>query len=157
MKDIVDSYIDAYKIDNHQNLLDIIEILKDYCKKPIVDKYIEDYTDKYGNHHPGYRSYDHPDNLSKEINKILIGIDETNICFEDMANEIQNKCFEFLDMAGEFFEWNGELCSFNTSVYLGASPNSNKENVIENWKKYRNQDIEIDEEQMKINYYGEED
>ena len=31
------------------------------------------------------------------------------------------------------------------NVYLGASPNSNKEKVIENWKVYRNKDISIDE------------
>ena len=49
------------------------------------------------------------------------------------------------------------LNSFNVSVYLGASPNSNKKAVIENWKKYRNQDIEIDEEQIKKDYYGEDE
>ena len=60
-------------------------------------------------------------------------------------------------MAGEFFSWGYELNSFNTSVYLGPSPNySNKEAVVENWKKYRNKDIKIDEEQIKKEYYGEE-
>ena len=68
----------------------------------------------------------------------------------------QNKFFKFLDMAGNFFNWNRDLNSFNVSVYMGPSPNSYKEAVIENWKKYRNQDIEIDEEQIKKDYYGEE-
>ena len=45
MKDIYDSYVEAYKIDNHQELLNIIEILKNYCNGPIVDKYIEEHTD----------------------------------------------------------------------------------------------------------------
>ena len=75
----------------------------------------------------------------------------------NLANKLQDKFFEFLDMAGNFYNWNGDLNSFNTSVYLGVSPNSNKKAVIENWKKYRNIDIEIDEEQIKKNYYGEED
>ena len=53
--------------------------------------------------------------------------------------------FRFLDMAGNFYVWNYELNSFNTEVYLGCSPSSNKEKVIENWKLYRGKDILIDE------------
>ena len=152
MKDICDSYVHAYKIDNQQELLDTIETLKNYCKKPIVDKYIDDWTDKTGFHHPGYRSYDHPDNLEKEITKILGPEAEDNPYH---VHKICDKFFEFLDMAGNFFNWNRDLNSFNVSVYMGPSPNSYKESVIKNWKEYRNQDIEIDEEQIKKNYYGE--
>ena len=148
MKDICDSYVHAYRLDSQQELLNTIEILKNYCKEPIIDKYIEG-----ENGFPGHRGYEHPDNLKKEIIKILGDIAEDNDYYPDA---ICNKFFEFLDMAGDFYNWNGELNSFNTSVYLGASPNSNKEVVIENWKKYRNIDIEIDEEQIKKDYYGEE-
>lgn len=154
MKDICDSYVHAYKIDNQQELLDTIETLKNYCKKPIVDKYIDDWTDETGFHHPGYRSYDHPDNLEKEIRKIL---DPDNSTFVgDLSTQILNTFFEFLDMAGKFFNWNRDLNSFNMSVYMGPSPNSNKEAVIKNWKEYRGEDIEINEEQIKKDYYGEE-
>lgn len=168
MKDICDSYIYAYKMDSRQELLDTIETLKNYCKKPIVDKYVDDWTDETGLHHPGYRSYDHPDNLEKEINTYLdlkfpLMDPERAEDAEDFENklntaakELQDKFFEFLDMAGNFFNWNRDLNSFSMSVYLGPSPNSNKEAVIENWKKYRNQDIEINEEQIKKDYYGEE-
>lgn len=148
IKDICNSYIYAYELDRHQNLLDIIEILKNYCKDPVVDKYVNDWTDETGFHHPGYRGYDHPDNLEKELEKILHNTSTVRL--------IQEKFFEFLDMAGKFYNWNRDLNTFNCSVYLGPSPNSNKEAVIENWKKYRNQDIEIDEEQIKKDYYGEE-
>lgn len=149
MKEICESYVYAYELDRHQNLLDIIEILKNYCKDPVVDKYVNDWTDETGIHHPGYRGYDHPDNLEKELEKILHNTSTVRL--------IQEKFFEFLDMAGEFFNWNRDLNTFNCSVYLGPSPNSNKEAVIENWKKYRNQDIEIDEEQIKKDYYGEDE
>ena len=142
--DIKESYVYAYKLDGQKELLDTIEILKNYCKEPIVDKYIEG----KGNE-PGYRGYDHPDNLEKELEKILHNTSTTRL--------IQEKFFEFLDMAGNFFNWNGDLNSFYMSVCLGASPNSNKQAVIDNWKKYRKQDIEIDEEQIKKEYYGEED
>jgi len=152
MKDVCDSYVHAYKMDNQQELLDTIETLKNYCKKPTVDKYVDDWTDETGFHHPGYRSYDHPDNLEKEIIKILPSNTDINI-----IKEINNKFFEFLDMAGKFYNWNRDLNSFSVSVYLGPSPNSNKEAVINNWKKYRNQDIEIDEEQIKKDYYGDDE
>ena len=148
LKDIVLYYVHAYKIDAQKELLDTIEILKDYCKNPIVDKYI-----KGENGFPGHRGYEHPNNLEKELIEIC---DQHSHEPVNMAKEIQNKFFEFLDMAGNFFNWNRELNSFNMTVYLGPSPNSNKQAVIDNWKEYRNQDIEIDEEQIKKDYYGEE-
>ena len=148
LKDIVLYYVHAYKIDAQKELLDTIEILKDYCKNPIVDKYIEG-----ENGFPGHRGYDHPNNLEKELIEIC---DQHSHEPVNMAKEIQDKFFEFLDMAGNFFNWNRDLNSFNTTVYLGPSPNSNKQAVIDNWKQYRNKDIEIDEKQIKEDYYGEE-
>ena len=159
MKDICDSYVHAYRLDSQQELLNTIEILKNYCKEPIIDKYIEG-----ENGFPGHRGYEHPDNLEKELRKIIksaenIPLDKKESyekSYNKLIEDVQNKFFEFLDMAGDFYNWNGELNSFNTSVYLGASPYSNKNAVIDNWKKYRNIDIEIDEEQIKKDYYGEE-
>lgn len=156
MKDICDSYVYAYRIDSQQELLNTISILKEYCRKPIVDKYIEEYTDEYDNWHPGYRSYDHPNNLEEEIQKLIQEYDSSDVS-EEISKKCCNKFFEFLDMAGNFYNWTKDLNSFNMSVYLGASPCSNKDTVIENWKKYRNQDIKIDEKQIEKEYYGEED
>ena len=152
MKDICGSYVDAYKIDSQQELLDTINILKDYCKSPIVDKWIEG-----ENGDPGHRGYEHPDNLEKEIFKI---IDDNIPLYQPprkLVSELQDKFFEFLDMAGNFYNWSRDLNSFNMTVYLGPSPNSNKKAVIENWKKYRMQEIEIDEEQIKKEYYGDDE
>ena len=146
MKEIYDSYVEAYKIDNHQELLDIIEILKNYCKGPIVDKYVKEHTDEYGNHHPGYKDYDYPDNLKKEIIKIITEYDDTDPMKE--SDDIVNKFFEFLDMAGNFYSWNRELNTFGCSVYLGPSPNSNKQAVIDNWKEYKNKEIEINDDEF---------
>jgi hypothetical protein len=137
MKEICDSYVSAYKLDAHKNLLDIIGILKDYCENPIVDKYIE----REGNQ-PGYRGYDHPDNLEKEIVKILGDVAVDNTYYQ---HAILNKFYKFLDMAGDFFNWNSDLNTFSINVYLGISPCSNKDAVINNWKKYRNKDITIDD------------
>lgn len=157
MKDICSSYVDAYKIDSQQELLDTIETLKNYCKEPIVDKWIE----RNGNE-PGYRGYDHPDNLHSCLMNLIT---DSNLNLEnntgtdivDLTNKLQDKFFEFLDMAGNFYNWSRDLNSFNMTVYLGPSPNSNKKTVIENWKKYRMQEIEIDEEQIKKEYYGDDE
>ena len=153
MKEITDSYVSAYKIDNHKELVDIIDILKNYFDTPTVDKYVDDYTDEYGNHHPGYRSYDNPDNIMTEIRKIL-----SQACTEEsvdvISKQLYDKIFCFFDMAAKFFSWNAELNSFNCSVYLGCSPNSNKEAVIKNWKEYKGIDIDIDDEMYKTEEYG---
>jgi hypothetical protein len=157
-KEIADSYVDAYKLNDKQELLDVSEILKKYCEEPIVDKWIE------GNdNEPGYRSYEYSDNLKKELQKIFDDEILPDICKQynkqynlqttgiesgvskAYSQIFQNKFFGFLDMAGNFFNWNRYLNTFNTHIYLGGTPSSNKEAVIENWKKYRNIDIEIDE------------
>lgn len=151
-KDIANSYIHAYKFDNQQELLDTIDILKNYCKEPIVDKWIEGEGDN-----PGHRGYEHPDNLKQIIANFLNQKYNSLYNFdEECAKELQDKFFEFLDMAGNFYNWNHELNTFNMNVFLGIAPSTNKEKVIDNWKKYRNKDIEIDEKQMKEDYYGEE-
>jgi hypothetical protein len=137
LKEVFDSYVYAYKIDDNQNLLYIIEILKNYCKKPIVDTWVKESDGQ------GHRGYDYPDNLKKEIIKIIKEYDDSDIMKE--SDDIINKFFEFLDMAGEFFSWNKDLNSFSMSIYLGASPNSNKQAVIDNWKIYRKQNIVIDD------------
>ena len=152
IKDITLSYVHSYRMDHQRELLDTIEILKNYCKEPIIDKYIEG-----ENGFPGHRGYDHPDNLEKELTTLIkMYCDDSEADFTGIAKKVQSKFFEFLDMAGNFFNWNRDLNSFNMTVYLGPSPNSNKQAVIDNWKQYRNKDIEIDEKQIKEDYYGEE-
>jgi hypothetical protein len=138
-KEVVDGFIYAYDLDHHQQLLDTIHILKNYCEDPIVDKYIE-------------REGDHPDNLVTEIESLLkMYCGDSEADFYGVAQELQKTFFEFLDMAGNFFNWSGDLNTFNWNVYLGASPYSNKQGVIDNWKKYRNQTIEIDESEYDDN------
>ena len=90
MKDICDSYVYAYRFDQQQELLDTIEVLKNYCEEPIVDKYINDWTDETGFHHPGYSSYDHPDNLEKQLTDLIpdSGFDKSSI-----EDSVQNKFF----------------------------------------------------------------
>ena len=146
LKEIVDNYIYAYEIDEHQNLLDTIDLLKKYCDDPI-----EEFYHPGEGENPGYRDYRHPDNLTTCLISELKEYVSSDIS-EEIVYKAKDLFFKFLDMAGKFYNSHWWLNSFNTTVYLGASPNSNKEAVIENWKKYRNKDIEIDESK-----YNEED
>ena len=146
LKEIVDNYIYAYEIDEHQNLLDTIDLLKKYCDDPI-----EEFYHPGEGENPGYRDYRHPDNLDTCLISELKEYANSDIS-EEIIYKAKDLFFKFLDMAGKFYNSHWWLNSFNTTVYLGASPNSNKEAVIENWKKYRNKDIEIDESK-----YNEED
>lgn len=146
VNDICDSYIHAYKLDNKQELLNTIEILKQYCNDPITDKYIDSWTDEDG-YHPGYKNYIRPACLKARIVEFL---EEHYDLYDPEYNskdsqEILDMFFEFLDMAGNFYDWNGELNSFNNALYLGPIPNSNKQSVIDNWKQFRNQIIEIND------------
>ena len=139
-KEIADSYVDAYCIDSQQNLLNIIDILKNYCEAPIVDAYI---TESDGQER---RGYSHPDSLKEDIATLLRGyVNQDDFDAITVSKEIVENFYEFLDMAGQFYSWNRDLNTFNTTVYLGPSPCSNKQTVIDNWKKYRNEDITIDD------------
>jgi hypothetical protein len=137
-EEVVNNFVYAYELDQHQQLLDTIHILKDYCEKPIVDKYIKK--------EDGLPEYDHPDNLKKEVTKLLnMYFHNSNCDLSAIAEDIEKVFFDFLDMAGNFFKWNGYLEAFNYTIYLGASPYTNKQEVIDNWKKYRNQTIKIND------------
>lgn len=147
LKEIVDNYIYAYEIDEHQNLLDTIDLLKKYCDDPI-----EEFYHPGEGENPGYRDYRHPDNLATCLISELKEYANSDIN-EEIIHKAKDLFFKFLDMAGKFYNSHWWLNSFNTTVYLGASPNSNKEAVIENWKKYRNKDIEIDESKYNEENY----
>lgn len=141
LKEIINSYIYAYKIDNHKELLDTITILKNYCNDPIIEN---------------NDNYNHVNNLTEEIINI-IKKSYPDINEIELSNDCVSKFFEFLDMAGNFFKWNSDLSLFTNTIYLGCSPSCNKDSVIENWKIYRKQNIEINEEEIKRNYYGDDE
>lgn len=155
MKDICDSYVHAYRMDQKEEFESDVKIFLDYCIQPIRDKYIEVRIDKNGFTHPGYRDYEHFESITDVINNIITeyrGIDS-----KELSDRVWDTVLKYYEEAKNFYNWTSELTSFNTSVYLGASPCSNKETVIENWKKYRNVDIEIDENEIKKEYYGDDE
>ena len=148
MKEIADAYVRAYEIDKHAELIDIIEILKGYCNKPIEEAYVEESDGERR------RGYIYPLPIQEWIAGILRGYYDDSECSDHstVAKELCEEFYHYLDKAGKFYSWNMDINAFNTTVYLGPSPNSNKEAVIENWKKYRNTEITIDD-----SIYEEED
>lgn len=120
-EEVVDNYVYAYNLKS--KFEDHLDIIWGYFDRPIVDKYI---PGENGN--PGYRGYEHLPPLS-----CIIG--ESNL------EEVK----DYIEKARSFYKFDSELDSFKMTIYLGASPNSNKQAVIDNWKKYRNKDITIDE------------
>ena len=141
MKEITDSYVQAYKIDQHAELLDIIEVLKGYCNKPIEEAYVEESDGEVR------RGFAYPPPIQEWIAGILKGYYDDSECGDHstVAKELCEEFFHYMDKAGKFFSWNYDINAFNTTVYLGPSPNSNKESVIENWKKYRDTKVIINE------------
>ena len=141
MKEIADAYVRAYEIDKHAELIDIIDILKGYCNKPIEESYVKESDGERR------RGYIYPLPIQEWIAGILRGYYDDSECSDHstVAKELCEEFYHYLDKAGKFYSWNMDINTFNTTVYLGPSPNSNKEAVIENWKKYRNTEITIDD------------
>lgn len=126
---IVDDYIYAYKL--KPTIPDSVTTLINYLNDPIIDKYIKKENEL------GYRGYEHITPL-----KDIIG------------EESYNHVIEYLNKAAKFYDKSYELNSFSMTILLGATPSSNKEAVIENWKKYRNKDIVIDDSKWD-DYYSD--
>lgn len=125
VNEIVEEFESAYAIGSE--LYRNLDSLIGYFEKPIRDKYIPTTKEK-----PGYRDYEEFTPL-KEI----------------IGEEHFNKVIDYIKEAKNFWNRDWERNSFEMTVYLGASPNSNKEAVIENWKKYRGQNITINDETEK--------
>lgn len=114
--EIVEMYHYAYRIP--PELKDNVKTLIEYFNEPIRTKY------------------------TKEDGR---GIEHFTPLKEIIGEDNFNKVVEYLNEAATFYRWDRDLNAFNMTVYLGVTPNSNKEAVIENWKKYRGIDITIDE------------
>lgn len=113
---IKDAVAEAYGLKNH--LAYYTELLIEYLQAPIVTEY----SKEDGKH------YKHIKALKK-----IIGTDD------------YNRVMNYMEKFREFYRSDPYENSYNFNVCLGASPNSNKEAVIDNWKKYRNKDITIDD------------
>ena len=89
-------------------------------------------------------AYRIPPELKDNI-EVLIDYCRDNDIVSKIGEENFRTVCKLLHDAGDIFKWDSDLNTFRNTVYLGAVPSCNKDKVIENWKKYRNKDIEIDD------------
>lgn len=159
LKYIVNKYEEAYNIKSEFH--DDCDILiRDMENKAPVDKYIDDYVDEYGNHHPGYRGYEErppmKDRIKNKLDELIDKGKLSSISFEDkedVSGVLAEMFKEFILERRNFYRFDGDRSSFEVSVYLGASPTSNKNDVIEYWKN-KGVDVNItDRDPEKLWYY----
>lgn len=138
MQYIVDKYHTAYRLDNEfKDSCDLL--LKDMEESYTIDKYIDAHTDENGDYHPGYRGYDHMPTVEGQVK---LALKMSNIENPELAKNITDIFREFIKNRRDFYRFDRDGEKFNYSVYLGASPTSSKERVIDFWKK-QGKEIEI--------------
>lgn len=137
-KYITDKYIDAFGL--RESWTSNIDLLKEYLEKGgSKDKYIKEYTDEHGNYHPGYRSYEDVPPIKESI-KDIIAHSENHEYFsaeqiDNLANTITKKVLDNIDICQNFYRFDHEGSTFMYNIALGPSPTSNKQTVIDYWKK----------------------
>ena len=157
---ILDKYLDAYKIKSDWK--EDIDILKEYLKEGgSKDKYIEEHTDEYGNHHPGHRGYERVAPLKDHIKDIIKDIyGEGSSMTTDLVTNITNKVFELINTCQDFYQFNIDEQKFRNTLFMGAMPTSNKETVKKWWKDHYDVDIEIEEHNplllWEMDHYGDD-
>lgn len=126
---ILEDFADAYQVKS--SLPNIIEILKDYFKHPIVDKWIEGKNE----HEPGHRGYENP---------------------EPMPEEHRVVAEKYMDMANNFFSWNRDATTLYFNV-CNVSPCSNRE-TVEKWYHENGQpDFKIPEDDYWVDGWDDEE
>lgn len=113
---IKDYVADSYRLYNP--LVASLERLVGYFKNPRITVYDK----QHGKH------YEALDDLESVI-----------------GEEAYEKVMDYIEKCSDFYKADSWYNSYCFNVCLGASPSSNKEEVIKNWKKYRNKDITIDD------------
>ena len=153
MKYIINKYHEAYRLDNE--FKDSCDLLLSDMKKSVpVDKYIEEHDDEYG-HHPGYRGYEDRPPMKERVLDKLHELGFVSDHLDEKAEALAKLFEDFIIERRDFYMFDRDSQKFDNSVYLGASPTSNKQIVIDYWKKH-GKDIEIiDRDPEKLWYIDE--
>ena len=152
---IRDKYKEAYNI--HKTWRPNIEFLEELLTKGgLKDKYNSDYTDEYGNHHPGYRSAEDVKPIKDQILNAL-SEDVSSGRREQLADYITTIVMNTIKNYKDFYHFDREADDFDCNISLGASPCSNAETVKQWWKENYNQDIEIEERNPRLFWYRDND
>lgn len=135
--DIVENYINIYKINNP--FKNNIEILEYYLKQGgSRDIYVEESEEG-----PAHREYAIVLPIKKQIDELIRNYIEDEESAENLRDSIVDKVFKTIGYCKEFFDTHREECTFTFSV-MDSSPTTNPETVKQYWKEVHNKDIEID-------------
>lgn len=131
LKYIIDMFCDAYNIkDRWNNNMDLL--LHNLKEGGFDNDYIKD-----KNHPYGFRTF-----------KVVPPLKDITPDFQKVIDIIENY--------KNYYKFDREECSFKYSVLLGASPTSNKQAVIDYWKK-KGVNIDINDFNIEDIYYNNED
>lgn len=156
---IINKYLDAYHIESDWK--DYMEILERYLTLGgAKNKYIEEYTDENGNHHPGTRGYENVPPLKEHIGEIIYDEYDGNAEIADAVTEkVTNKVMEIIGLCKDFYCFNIDEQKFRNALAFGATPSSNIETVKKWWKDHYDIDVEIEERNpmllWEMDYYGD--
>lgn len=130
LKYIVNEFCAAYNIKEHWNN-DIDLLLHNLKEGGYKDKYVKD-----ENHPYGFRTFE-------EVSPL-----------KDITPDFQ-KVIEIIENYKNYYKFDREESSFRCTVLLGASPTSNKQAVIDYWKK-KGVNIDINDFKVEDIYYNED-
>lgn len=141
---IVNKYIELYAIDNQW--IEHADLVFNYLKNGGIKVIIEKDTKEYVNQDP----------LNDVIKQILINHD---VLDSELLEDLVDSVFNIIRNCKSFYRLDKELQSFKQIIYLGASPCSNKESVIQYWSN-KGIDVTIEDRNplllWEMDYYGEE-
>lgn len=154
---ILNKYVELYGMSEKWNsYLETVE--KYFTGEGRKDIWIAEKTDEDGDKHPGYRSSEAVPHIKDTIYNILKQyINDSNS--QEIRDKITKEVLSYIENCKNYYRYDREEHNFSARVALGCSPTSNKNSVIEYWKK-QGKDIEIVERNPRLlwdmDYYGEE-
>ena len=96
-------------------------------------------NDEHGNYHPGYRSYEKVPPIKESIKDIISHSENSEFFSQEqidkLADMITKKVLDNMTICQNFYRFDHDGSSFMYNVALGPSPTSNKQTVIDYWKK----------------------
>ena len=157
---IINKYIEAYKIESEWK--SDVGVVEDYLNEGgSKDKYIEEYTDEYGDYHPGYRGYEKVPPLKDQIINVLNNFNGGKCPDQErLVDNLMTVIMDDIATCKDFYQFNMDECKFRNTLAFGSTPTFNKETVKQWWKEHYNVDIEIEERNpllfWEYDYYGDE-
>lgn len=141
---IVNKYVELYAIDTQW--IEHSDLIFHYLKEGGVRVAYKDNKKEYVNQDP----------LQDVVKQILINHD---VLDTELLDDLINSVFNIITNCKSFYKLDKEIQTFKNTIYLGASPCSNKESVIQYWLN-KGVNITIEDSNplllWEMDYYGNE-